>query len=91
MNKQEAIERLLDAKVNRILTVGISTGEAAMLLDRSEATVKRWANAGKLTTIATIGGHRKYDLDSVLAFKANLPEKPIAEPDEVVEPAAAPQ
>jgi transposase len=88
MTKQEAIEKLLDAKVNKILTVGISTGEAAMLLDRSEATVKRWANTGKLTTSATVGGHRNYNLDAVLAFKANLPEKRSSDPDEVVEPAA---
>jgi len=34
-------------------------------------TVTRWARAGKLASIQTLGGHRRYRRDEVLALLAD--------------------
>lgn len=78
MTIDEAIDQLLTAKRERILTVGITTGEAALLLGVSEATAKRWANAGKIVAGETRGAHRRYSLNSVLIVAASRPSKTVA-------------
>ena len=50
----------------------ISTGNVAEVLDVSEATIKRWADAGALPCIRTPGGHRKFRLRDVAMYKARL-------------------
>ena len=35
----------------------------------SESTVKRWSDSGMIKCRKTVGGHRKFDLDSVLEFE----------------------
>ena len=42
------------------------TGEAAKRLGIVEATVRAWADDGKLSFIRTAGGQRRYDIDSFL-------------------------
>ena len=48
----------------------LSTGDVARRLGVSEATVKRWADAGNITCIRTPGGHRKFREREVDAFVA---------------------
>ena len=48
------MSRLTDAEV--LLT----PGEVAALFRVDPKTVTRWAKAGKLTSIRTLGGHRRY-------------------------------
>jgi DNA-binding transcriptional MerR regulator len=40
-----------------------STSIAARILKTSEATIRRWANAGRLQSIRTASGNRIFDLD----------------------------
>ncbi|MBK6695204.1 MAG: helix-turn-helix domain-containing protein [Myxococcales bacterium] len=46
----------------------LSTNRVAALLGVSEATVKRWSDAGTLKCFKTAGGHRKFRLRDVRAF-----------------------
>lgn len=45
-------------------------GEAAELLGVSVDTVRRWADAGRLTTTRTAGGHRVVDGEALARFAA---------------------
>lgn len=47
-----------------------STKELARMLDVSESTVKRWADAGLLKCRKTIGGHRKFQQDDIKEFQS---------------------
>ena len=38
-------------------------------------TVTRWAKAGKLTSIRTLGGHRRYRESEVRALLGGIPEQ----------------
>ena len=55
----------------------ISTKGVAAVLGVSEATVKRWADAGMLRCFRTRGGHRKFRLRDVKAF---LADEEVAQP-----------
>jgi MerR family transcriptional regulator, light-induced transcriptional regulator len=48
-----------------------STKELARMLDVSESTIKRWADAGLLRCRKTIGGHRKFTHEDVAEFQDN--------------------
>jgi len=43
----------------------VSIGDAAKLLGVSEITLRRWDRAGKLPSVRTEGGHRRYDLSRI--------------------------
>lgn len=58
----------------------LSTRSVAEVLGVSEATVKRWADAGTLRCFRTPGGHRKFRLRDVKAFLADQQEGGSAEP-----------
>lgn len=61
----------------------ISTRAVAEVLGVSEATVKRWSDAGTLRCFRTPGGHRKFRLRDVKAFLADQdgqPEPAVAAP-----------
>ena len=45
---------------NRQLEVLLTPAEVASLFRVDPKTVTRWAKAGKLTAIRTLGGHRRY-------------------------------
>lgn len=53
----------------------LTPGEVAVLFRVDPKTVTRWAKAGKLTSIRTLGGHRRYHEDEVRLL-LNLKEKP---------------
>jgi excisionase family DNA binding protein len=57
----------------------VSTKSVASLLGVSEATVKRWADAGVLRCFRTRGGHRKFRLKDVRAFLNDEPLPPQGE------------
>lgn len=46
----------------------LTPGEVAQLFRVDPSTVIRWANAGKLSSTRTLGGHRRYHADEVLAL-----------------------
>lgn len=47
----------------------LTSKEAARLLGVSEASVKRWSDGGLLPTLKTAGGHRRFRLEDVAAFR----------------------
>jgi len=50
----------------------LTPSEVAALFRVDPKTVTRWAKAGKLTAIRTLGGHRRYRQSEVLGLlKAN--------------------
>lgn len=49
----------------------MSTGDVAEVLGVSEATVKRWSDAGTLSCIRTPGGHRKFRLRDIAMHLAS--------------------
>jgi excisionase family DNA binding protein len=46
----------------------LTPSEVAKLFRVDPKTVTRWAKAGKLTAIRTLGGHRRYRQSEVLAL-----------------------
>lgn len=46
----------------------LTPAEVAALFRVDPKTVTRWAKAGKLTAIRTLGGHRRYSADQVRAL-----------------------
>lgn len=46
----------------------LTPAEVAALFRVDPKTVTRWAMAGKLTTVRTLGGHRRYPASSVQAL-----------------------
>ncbi len=50
----------------------LSRIEVARLFNVSPSTVTRWADAGKLKCIRTLGGHRRYETQSVLELVRGL-------------------
>jgi len=61
------MSRLTDAEV--LLT----PAEVAALFRVDPKTVTRWAKAGKLTSIRTLGGHRRYRESEVKELLQNRP------------------
>ena len=49
----------------------LTPAEVAALFRVDPKTVTRWAKAGKLTSIRTLGGHRRYRADEVHALLEN--------------------
>ncbi|HAN72442.1 MAG TPA: MerR family DNA-binding transcriptional regulator [Actinobacteria bacterium] len=54
----------------------LTPAEVAALFRVDPKTVTRWAKAGKLTSIRTLGGHRRYRAAEVYALlEANSPTR----------------
>ena len=49
-------------------------GEVAALFRVDPKTVSRWAKAGKLSTVRTLGGHRRFREAEIRALVAQPPE-----------------
>ena len=58
----------------------LTPAEVATMFRVDPKTVTRWAKAGKLTSIRTLGGHRRY---RELEVRALLTGAPAAAPDPV--------
>jgi excisionase family DNA binding protein len=50
-------------------TARLTTKHVARLLNVSEATVKRWADDGVLTSEKTVGGHRRFGIESIAELR----------------------
>ena len=46
----------------------MTPAEVAELFRVDPKTVTRWADAGKISAVRTLGGHRRYQRDQVLAL-----------------------
>jgi excisionase family DNA binding protein len=61
------------------MTVGseslLTPAEVAQMFRVDPKTVTRWASAGKLTSIRTPGGHRRFPEAEVRALMAGAPEQ----------------
>jgi excisionase family DNA binding protein len=51
----------------------LTPAEVATMFRVSRTTVTRWANDGKLTTIRTLGGHRRYRSAEIRGLLAGIP------------------
>ncbi|MDH6141408.1 excisionase family DNA binding protein, partial [Kitasatospora sp. GP30] len=51
----------------------LTPAEVATMFRVDPKTVTRWAKAGKLTSIRTLGGHRRYREAEVRALLAGIP------------------
>ena len=61
------------SQINRQPEVLLTPAEVAALFRVDPKTVTRWAKAGKLTAIRTLGGHRRYRQSEVQALlKTNV-------------------
>ena len=58
----------IDVSGNRYLT----RSEVAEIFQVSPSTITRWAEAGKLPSVKTLGGHRRYESRAVLELAQNL-------------------
>ncbi|MEV5710078.1 BldC family transcriptional regulator [Actinoallomurus sp. NPDC052274] len=54
----------------------LTPAEVATMFRVDPKTVTRWAKAGKLTSIRTIGGHRRYKEAEVRAILSGAPMSP---------------
>ena len=52
----------IDVSSNRYLT----RSEVAEIFQVSPSTITRWAEAGKLPSVKTLGGHRRYEARAVM-------------------------
>jgi excisionase family DNA binding protein len=53
----------------------LTPAEVAALFRVDPKTVTRWAKAGKLTSIRTLGGHRRYRSSEVRQLLDGIPEQ----------------
>jgi excisionase family DNA binding protein len=53
----------------------LTPAEVANLFRVDPKTVTRWAQAGKLTSVRTLGGHRRYREQEVHDLLAGLPQQ----------------
>jgi excisionase family DNA binding protein len=61
----------------------LTPAEVATMFRVDPKTVTRWAKAGKLTSIRTLGGHRRYRETEVRALlQGTIPQQERRHPDE---------
>ncbi|MCG2799324.1 MAG: BldC family transcriptional regulator [Cellulomonas sp.] len=51
----------------------LTPGEVAVLFRVDPKTVTRWAQAGKLSAVRTLGGHRRFHEDEVRQLLTGIP------------------
>ena len=65
----------------------MTPAEVASLFRVDPKTVTRWADAGKLTAVRTLGGHRRYlheEVQSLLVDSIPAPANPSSQIEEIV-------
>jgi len=50
----------------------LTPAEVAVMFRVNPKTVTRWARAGKISTIRTLGGHRRFHADEIRRFLAEV-------------------
>ncbi|MEP7018811.1 MAG: BldC family transcriptional regulator [Actinomycetota bacterium] len=50
----------------------LTPAEVAVIFRVDPKTVTRWANSGKLTSLRTLGGHRRYRESEVRSLLGNI-------------------
>ncbi len=50
----------------------LTPGQVARMLGVSPKTVYRWATAGRIPCVVTLGGHRRFRADDVAAVAASM-------------------
>ena len=70
MNKP--LNQVTIANMSAEQEVLLTPSEVAALFRVDPKTVTRWAKAGKLTAIKTLGGHRRYKESEVKALLSNF-------------------
>ena len=53
----------------------LTPAEVAKLFRVDPKTVTRWAKAGKITAIRTLGGHRRYRQSEIQALLKSVPNR----------------
>ena len=53
----------------------LTPAEVALMFRVDPKTVNRWALAGKLASVRTLGGHRRYQATEVRALLADVTQK----------------
>ncbi|GEM00026.1 excisionase [Cellulomonas sp. Root485] len=57
----------------------LTPGEVAVLFRVDPKTVTRWAQAGKLSAVRTLGGHRRFHESEVRSLLTGVPTQRTAE------------
>lgn len=52
----------------------VTVTEAAAMFHVSTDTIRRWSRQGRLTTYRTLGGHRRFDRDELVALLNREPD-----------------
>ncbi len=60
----------------------MTPGQVARLFGVSPKTVTRWADAGRLTPVRTLGGHRRYRASEVYRLLEGQALPPSPDPEE---------
>jgi excisionase family DNA binding protein len=68
----------------------LTPAEVAALFRVDPKTVTRWAKAGKLTSIRTLGGHRRYRAAEVYSLLDQVSPAPLTRPTPAPRPGPAP-
>ena len=67
--------RPTDSAVARDAEPLLTPSEVATMFRVDPKTVTRWAKAGKISSIRTLGGHRRYRQSEVLALLEAIPQQ----------------
>jgi len=59
----------------------LTRAEVAEIFQVSPSTVTRWAEAGKLPMVKTLGGHRRYEAETVMKLAQESTLKPLYQTD----------
>lgn len=57
----------------------LTPGEVAVMFRVDPKTVTRWAQAGKLSAVRTLGGHRRFHEDEVRQLLEGVPQQRVGE------------
>ncbi|MFF1529588.1 BldC family transcriptional regulator [Cellulomonas sp. NPDC058312] len=67
----------LEAQIPTQATSSLLTpGEVAVMFRVDPKTVTRWAQAGKLSAVRTLGGHRRFLESEVMQLLGGVPTQP---------------
>ena len=56
----------------------LTPGEVAVMFRVDPKTVTRWAQAGKLSAVRTLGGHRRFHEDEVRQLLEGVPQQRVS-------------